>query len=121
EDRGSTPLASNPQVRQRQSDQTGNETGNTSADVQGSPCMRIENHVAANFPFVGSSYIKPETFRLPKPGKADPHFGLSRTFYYELEAAGKIRFIRVRKRGNARGITLIPFDEVWSYLRGCPR
>ena len=61
---------------------------------------------------------KPETFRLPKPGERDPHFGLPRTTYYELEKANAIRLIRVRKRGNLRGTTLVPFDGVSAYLRG---
>jgi hypothetical protein len=76
--------------------------------------MRIEDHVGAK---LYATNIKPETFRLPKPGERDPFFGLSRSFYYELEAAGKIRLIRLRKRGNTRGITLIPYDEVRNYLR----
>jgi hypothetical protein len=61
--------------------------------------------------------LKPETFRLPKHGERDPHFGLSRTAFYELEAAGAIRLIRLRKRGNLRGTTLIPFDQVAAYVR----
>jgi hypothetical protein len=77
--------------------------------------MRIEEHLGAHAHAKGS-IVKPETFRLPKPGERDPHFGLSRTFYYELEAAGAIQLIRLRKRGNMRGITLIPFDQVLSYL-----
>jgi hypothetical protein len=64
-----------------------------------------------------SSGIKPETFRLPKPGERDPYFGLSRTAYYELERAGTIRLVRLRKRGNLRGTTLIPFDQVLEYVR----
>jgi hypothetical protein len=78
--------------------------------------MRIEDHLGGHSQ-LGRNYIKPETFRLPKSGQRDPHFGLSRSFYYELEAAGKIRFIRPKKRGNQRGITLIPYDDVWNYLR----
>ena len=62
--------------------------------------------------------IKPETFRLPRPGERDPYFGLPRTTFYELEKAGIIRLVRLRKRGNIRGITLIPFDQVLTYLRG---
>jgi hypothetical protein len=61
---------------------------------------------------------KPETFRLPKAGERDPHFGLPRTTYYELEKANAIRLIRLRKRGNLRGTTLVPFDDVSTYLRG---
>ncbi len=63
---------------------------------------------------------KPEMFRLPRPGTRDPHFGLPRTAYYELEKAGLIRLVRLRKRGNIRGTTLIPFDQVLAYLRGLP-
>jgi hypothetical protein len=62
--------------------------------------------------------IKPEMFRLPKPGQRDPYFGLPRTTYYELEKAGTIRLVRLRKRGNIRGTTLIAFDQVLAYLRG---
>jgi hypothetical protein len=60
---------------------------------------------------------KPEFFRLPKSGTRDPYFGLPRTTYYELEKAGLIRLIRLRKRGRVRGTTLIPFDEVHTHLR----
>ena len=62
--------------------------------------------------------LKPEAFRLPKSGERDPYFGLPRTTYYELERANAIRLIRLRKRDNVRGTTLIPFDEVSAYLRG---
>ena len=62
--------------------------------------------------------LKPEMFRLPKTGERDPFFGLPRTTYYELEKANAIRLIRLRKRGNLRGITLVPFDDVSAYLRG---
>ena len=60
--------------------------------------------------------IKPETFRLPKTGQRDPFFGLPRTTYYDLEKSGTIRLIRLRKRGNVQGITLVPFDAVLDYL-----
>ena len=69
-------------------------------------------------PSTVATRIRPETFRLPRPGQRDPFFGLPRTTYYELENAGTIRLIRLRKRGNIRGITLIPFDQVRAYLRG---
>jgi hypothetical protein len=61
---------------------------------------------------------KPEFFSLPKSGVRDLYFGLPRTTYYELEKAGAIRLVRLRKRGNIRGTTLIPFDQVLAYLRG---
>jgi hypothetical protein len=61
---------------------------------------------------------QPEFFRLPKAGQRDPHFGLCRTAYYDLAAAGAFRFAHLRKRGKLRGTTLIPFDQVREYLRG---
>ena len=70
--------------------------------------MRIESPLWGGGPHGNGQSIRPETFRLPKPGQRDPYFNLSRSAYYELEAAGAIRSIRLRKRGNMRGITLIP-------------
>jgi hypothetical protein len=61
---------------------------------------------------------KPETYRLPRPGQRDAFFGLPRTAYYELEKAGIIRLVRLRKRGCQRGTTLIPYDQVLAYVRG---
>ena len=62
--------------------------------------------------------IRPVTFRLPKQGQRDPYFGLSRSKYYELEKAGKIRMRRLCERGNIRGTTLIIFDQVLNYVLG---
>lgn len=58
----------------------------------------------------------PEFFRLPKSGRRDPHFGLSRSAYYELEEAGAIQMRRLRKEGALRGITLVPYGAVSNYL-----
>ena len=77
--------------------------------------LTMTNNTAS---WVEAIITRPETFRLPKPGQRDPYFGLPRTTYYELEKAGTIRLIRLRKRGNIRGTTLIPFDQVLAYLRG---
>ena len=62
--------------------------------------------------------IRPETYRLPKPGQRDPYFGLTRTAYYELEQTAAMRLIRLRKRGYLRGTTLIPYDQVRAYVFG---
>jgi len=78
--------------------------------------MRVENQLNGSHLYA-STDTRPVSFRLPKPGERDPYFGLSRTFYYELEKAGEIRFIRLKKRGYARGVVLIPFDQVRSYLQ----
>ena len=59
---------------------------------------------------------RPEFFRLPKHG-VDPYFGLGRSFYYEAEARGWFKFVRLRKRGKQRGVTLVPFDAVAQFVR----
>ena len=60
----------------------------------------------------GTGHFRPETFRLPRPGERDPFWGLGRSFYYAAEKAGDIKLIRLRKRGNIRGVTLVPYDAV---------
>jgi hypothetical protein len=79
--------------------------------------MRIEHHLCTNQHYSKSAF-RPVAFRLPKPGERDPHFGLSRSFYYELEKAGIIQMRRLCKRGNVRGTTLIVFDQVMAYVLG---
>jgi len=58
-----------------------------------------------------------EFFRLPAPGKRDPHFGLSRGWYYKTAALGEIRMISVRQRNALRGVRLIEYDSVAAYVR----
>lgn len=58
----------------------------------------------------------PEFFRLPKSG-GDLYFGLGRSYYYEGEKRGYWRLVRLRGRGKLRGITLVPFDVVSSFVR----
>jgi hypothetical protein len=58
----------------------------------------------------------PATFRLPKSGERDPYFGLSRSFYYAAEAEGQLKLVRLKKRGNTRGVTLVPYAAVTSML-----
>jgi hypothetical protein len=65
-----------------------------------------------------SSYAGyPETYRLPGQNKRDPYWGLSRSWYYEAEKAGFLKLIRLRKRGNMRGVTLVPFRAVAELIR----
>jgi hypothetical protein len=61
--------------------------------------------------------VRPQYFRLPPPGEADPHFGFSRSFFYCGEARGWWRLIRLCDEGKTRGITLICYDEVAKFLR----
>ena len=41
----------------------------------------------------------PYTFRLPTKG-VDPHYGLSRAWYYAAETKGLLNLIRLRERGK---------------------
>jgi hypothetical protein len=61
--------------------------------------------------------VRPEFFRLPKPGNSDPFFGLSRSFYYNGEARGWWRLVRIRDQGKERGVTLIPYQAVAAFVR----
>jgi hypothetical protein len=58
-----------------------------------------------------------EFFRLPAPGKRDPHFGLSRSWYYKAAGSGEIKLIAVRQRGALRGVRLVVYDSVADYIR----
>lgn len=58
-----------------------------------------------------SAVGKPEFYRLPKRG-GDPHFGLTRSWYYAAEQRGLIQLKRLRDRGKLRGVTLVPYDAV---------
>jgi hypothetical protein len=58
-----------------------------------------------------------EFYRLPAPGKRDPHFGLSRGWYYKTAALGEIRMISVRQRNALRGVRLVEYDCVADYIR----
>lgn len=58
----------------------------------------------------------PESFQIPPRGP-DPHFGLSRSSYYDLERRGLLQLRRVRKPGNIRGRVLVPYAETAALIR----
>ncbi|MBE2212688.1 MAG: hypothetical protein IAE82_02375 [Opitutaceae bacterium] len=58
-----------------------------------------------------------EFFRIPAPGKRDPHFGLSRAWYYQAAARGEIKTVAIRRRGTIRGVRLVVYDSVRDYIR----
>ena len=62
------------------------------------------------------SQSRPEFFRLPKSG-VDPYFGLGRSYYYEGEKQGYWKLVRIRQRGKLRGVTLVPYDAVATFIR----
>jgi len=45
------------------------------------------------------------------------HFGIVRSAAYELLAEKKIRSVVIKKRGNSRGIRLIEYASVVTYLQ----
>ena len=65
----------------------------------------------------GAASHQVEFFRLPAPGKRDPHFGLSRGWYYKAAALGEIKMVAVRQRGALRGVRLVVYDSVTDYIR----
>ena len=46
-------------------------------------------------------------------------FDLSRSFLYEREKAGDIRFVRIRTRGQVKGKTLVDLDSVRRWIARC--
>lgn len=63
-----------------------------------------------------SAKFTPECFPLPQRGQ-DPHFGLGRSFYYDLERRGLLRLVRLRKPGNLRGKVLVPYADMLAAVR----
>jgi hypothetical protein len=60
--------------------------------------------------------LPPEFCRLPRPKTRCTITGLSRTSLVELIDAGKVRAVRLRKKGAARGVTLINRQSLLDYL-----
>jgi hypothetical protein len=65
-----------------------------------------------------SSLIEAEFIRLPRPKTRCPISQLSRTTLCELIEAGKIKSIKLRKKGAVRGIVLINRESLVDYLHG---
>jgi hypothetical protein len=61
------------------------------------------------------------TVRFPRPGSRCRISGLSRTTLEELVAEGRIEAVRIKRRGNSRGITLMLKKSLVSFLEGLPR
>jgi hypothetical protein len=67
--------------------------------------------------------VKPEWLRLPAPGTRCRFTGLSRSTLNELTIAGPandgrppVKSVVLRKRGALRGIRLISYDSLMSFL-----
>jgi hypothetical protein len=78
--------------------------------------LEIAEAISNQFRTVGP--VPPEFFPLPDRGP-DPHFGLSRSMYYDLEKRGKIMLVRLRKAGNLRGKVLVRYRQVLEYVEKC--
>ena len=59
--------------------------------------------------------VRPEYFRLPNRG-VDPYFGLSRSYYFELDTTGQVLLVRLRKRGSQRGIVLVSYEKMSAFI-----
>ena len=84
--------------------------------MPGTPNDVLDMNITAPINAVATQPQAPEFFRLPSRGP-DPFFGLTRSYYYQLETAGSIRLTRIRDRGKLRGITLVPYDVVRTFIR----
>jgi len=69
-------------------------------------------------PVADAPQLPPEFCRLPRPKTRCPITGLSRTSLVELIDAGKVRAVRLRKKGAARGVTLINRKSLIDFLHG---
>ena len=59
----------------------------------------------------------PVTFRLPPFKAQDQYFGFTRAYYYEGERRGYWKLIHIKDPKRARGITLVPFDQVLAFVQ----
>ena len=71
----------------------------------------------------GTVSVKPEWLRLPSPKERCPYTGLSRSTMSELVVPSEanhhnppVRSVVLRKRGAMRGIRLVSFDSLMTYL-----
>jgi hypothetical protein len=70
---------------------------------------------------------RPEFIRLPSGKESCPHTGFSRTGLYNLTVPCKANSFRpavpakgLRKPGNLRGIWLIPYEALITYIKNLP-
>lgn len=64
---------------------------------------------------------RPEMFRLPTGNNVDPYFSLRRGWFYNAEAAGLIKLVRLPMKGRTRGVTLVPFAEMKALIEKARR
>jgi hypothetical protein len=84
--------------------------------------------LTSNLPFADANNaetIRPEWLRLPAPGTRCRFTGLSRSTLNELTIPGPandfqppVKSVVLRKRGATRGIRLISYDSLMTYLNG---
>jgi len=76
--------------------------------------LEIAEAISNQFQAVGP--VPPEFFPLPRKGP-DPHFGLGRSTYYDMEKRGVLMLVRLRKAGNRRGKVLVPYQKTLAAIR----
>jgi hypothetical protein len=76
----------------------------------------LDHPQTVRFSETPASYSHPEYFRLPSRG-GDPHFGLTRSYYYIGEERGYWKLVRIRERGKCRGLTLVNYNAVAAFVR----
>jgi hypothetical protein len=83
---------------------------------------RSQREAESSHPQIGTTsesqlaLARPEFFRLPSRG-GDPYFHFTRSYYYEGEKNGWWKLVRLRQRGKQRGVTLVPYDAVFAFIR----
>jgi hypothetical protein len=79
-------------------------------ETNSSICVGAAIHAAVH---QSNSNLKPEWLRVPEAVRL---FGISRSALYELIAEGKIKSTCLRKRGAIRGIRIISYDSLASFV-----
>lgn len=51
-----------------------------------------------------------------RPKEIPSYFGIGRSKIYELIAAGKVKSVSLRKRGQKHGTRLVSYDSIANYL-----
>jgi hypothetical protein len=59
--------------------------------------------------------LKPEWLRMPDAVKVS---GLSRSYLYQLINAGDVKSRSLRSRGQVKGIRLISYDSLMTFIEG---
>jgi hypothetical protein len=62
----------------------------------------------------------PRYIRLPKPGTACPHTGLSRSFIFSLLKENKVKSKAISSKDGGRGVRLISLSSLFELIDSTP-